>query len=203
MDALAVLRTGFGASGREPALCVEWGAVCAARGDIVGAQTSWREALARDPYHPTAYGYLVALTLKQQDASTGGPMVGGCRSWRHIRGACRCLLRGALQLALFSEADPGCPSSGSAGASFCERVLDVSPKDSTALLVSAHALQALGQTSQARSRLDHIARVAAGSPQAADAEQLRFMLEDPATELEGRVSVRAAKARTPGAPFPK
>ena len=190
--ALAVLRTGFEASGRDPALCVEWGAVCAARGDIVGAQTSWREALARDPYHPTAYGFLTALTLKQQDASTGQWLVDAAlaASAAHVD-----VFRGALQLALFSEAD-GLPRAARL-ARLCERVLDMSPKDSTALLVSAHALHALGQSSQARSRLDHIARVAAGSPQAADAEQLRFMLEDPATELELQSLIRAAKAEPP------
>lgn len=73
--ALAVLQAGREAAGADLVLSSEQGAVLAMRGDVQGAALAWREALARDPVHPSAFVSLAGLALRAQDAAMAAPLI--------------------------------------------------------------------------------------------------------------------------------
>src|SRR5215472_13541189 len=100
--ALAALQPATTEAAGDPEVCSERGMVLAARGDLVGAGAAWREALARDPIHPAAFGNLAGLALRLGDTATAQMLVDAALS---APGARLDVLRRAAQLAIATEAD--------------------------------------------------------------------------------------------------
>lgn len=186
--ALAAVQTGLAETrDGDPMIHVEHGMVRAARGDLGGAAGAWRQALARDPVHPGAFGNLAALAMRSHDVVTAQSLVDAALA--AAQRAHPDVLRRAVQIAMATEAD------GIARASrvsqLCAALLDRAPGDPWASLAMARALVKLGDMAGARARLAHIERVAPRSAAAAEAQLVRFSLDDPAADAEVQSVVRA------------
>jgi tetratricopeptide (TPR) repeat protein len=185
--ALAALQPELTDTAADPDIRSERGIVLAARGDLVGAATSWREALARDPVHPVAFGGLASLAMRLSDTATAQLLIDAALA---AHGAHPEVLRRAAQLALATESDG--IARASRVAQLCLRMLGMSPADPWASLVLARSLLALGDVAGARARLADIDRIAPSSAAAAEAQMVKLAIENPAAESELRSVLRAA-----------
>ncbi len=172
----------------EPLLCAERGMVLAARGDWTAAAASWKEALARDPVHPAAFGGLAVLAMRTGDTASAQSLVDAALASANAHPD---VLRRAVELALSTEAD------GIARASrvsrLCGRLLELWPADAWASLMLAKSLVRLGDVGAARARFVELARAAPASPAAAEAQLARLAIDDPAADTELRSVLRAAQ----------
>ncbi len=191
--ALTILQAGALEGGGDPLLAAERGLVLAARGDLVGAAAEWRQALARDPVHPAAFGSLAVLALRSQDAATAQGLVDAAlvASRAHPD-----VLRRAAQLALATEGDG--IARASRVARLCARVLELVPSNPWAMLALAKSLVRLGDTPSARAQLAELARMAPRSAPAAEAQLVNLAIEDSGADLELQSVLRAAHVAAPG-----
>jgi predicted Zn-dependent protease len=187
--ALTTLNAGALEGDGDPLLGAERGLVLAARGDLGGAAAEWRQALARDPVHPGAFGSLAALALRARDAATAQSLVDAALASPRAHPD---VLRRAVQLALATEGE------GIARASrvsrLCTRLLEATPEDFWAVLALAKSLVVLGDASSARARLADIERAAPRSAPAAEAQLVKLAITDAAADLELHSVLRAAQA---------
>jgi len=186
--ALAALQPGLLELSGDPLLCSEQGAVLAARGDVGGARAAWREALSREPVHPSAFGSLASLALRASDAAAAQWLVDAALA---APSAHPDVLRRAVQLALATEGEG--IARASRVARLCARLLDLAPADPWASLALARSLVALGDVPAARTRLASVDKVAPSSAAAAEAQVVRLSIDDPNAELEVRSVLRAAQ----------
>jgi Tfp pilus assembly protein PilF len=151
--ALATLAAGQTEVGPDVGLSTERGAVLASRGDLDGARTAWREALARDPVHPAPFTSLGALALRSKDSETAQLLVDAALSSPVTSAE---VLRRSIHLALATEGEG--IARASRVARLCLRVLDLVPGDPWASLALARSQMVLGDLVQARERLLSIER---------------------------------------------
>jgi tetratricopeptide (TPR) repeat protein len=144
------------------------------------------------PLHPPAYEHLAALALRRRDGPAAQTLVDAALAATGATGAHPDVLRRAVQLALFTEADG--LSRAARVARLCERILEVLPDDSQASLALARALVVLGHPSEARARLVRIERLAADSAAGAEAQVTRLALDNPGAERDLQSAVRAARS---------
>jgi tetratricopeptide (TPR) repeat protein len=190
--ALAALDSGAAATGGDVVISAERGAVLASKGDLGRAVVAWRAALAVDPVHPPAFVGLAGVALRSHDPMSAQSLVDAALVAQRAHPD---VLRCAAQLALATEGEG--IARASRLARLCGRLLEAMPDDPWASLLSARSLIALGDVAGARARLSHIERVAPRSGPAADAQLLRFGLDDPGAEQELRSVFRAASAARP------
>jgi tetratricopeptide (TPR) repeat protein len=163
--------------------------VLAARGDADGAKAAWRETLAHDPVHPTAFGGLASLSLRASDTTTAQWLVDAALAAISVHPD---VLRRAVQLALATEGEG--IARASRVARLCGRLLDLAPGDAWAALALARALVALGDMPAARQRLAGVDHIAPASAAAAEAQVVRLSIDDPRAEIEVRSVLRAAQS---------
>ncbi len=190
--ALAVLHAGLAEAGGDPAIHTERGVTLAELGDLDGASAAWRAALSSQPLHPPAYEHLASLALRRRDGPTAQTLVDAALAAAGTIGAHPDVLRRAVQLALFTEADG--LSRAARVARLCERILEILPDDSQASLAFARAHVVLGHPSEARARLVRVERIAPGSAAAAEAQVTRLALDNPGAERDLQSAVRAARS---------
>jgi tetratricopeptide (TPR) repeat protein len=191
--ALAALQSAEARAGRDPLLSSERGVVLAARGDLEGATTAWREALARDPVHAAAFVSLAALAMRTRDGATAQALVDGALTAPRAHPD---VLRRAVQLALASENEG--IARASRVARLCERLLEVIPQEPWASLALAKSQVVLGDVAAARARLAQIEQGAPRSAPAAEAQAARLAIDEPAAEQEVQSVVRAAQSAAEG-----
>jgi tetratricopeptide (TPR) repeat protein len=187
--ALAALEEIATATGPDPTIFAERGVVLAESGDLEGAASAWRDALARDPVHHAAFVHLGAQALRARDPALGQALVDAALAAPRAHPD---VLRRAVQLALFTEGDG--LARAARVARLCERVLAVAPDDPPSLLTLARALVVLGDRPNARARLGHVIRVAPASSAAAEARVTRLVLDEPAAERDLQSVTRAARS---------
>ncbi len=187
--ALATLEPALRERKGDPMLCAEQGMVLAARGDADGAKAAWRETLAHDPVHPTAFGGLASLSLRASDTTTAQWLVDAALAAISVHPD---VLRRAVQLALATEGEG--IARASRVARLCGRLLDLAPGDAWAALALARALVALGDMPAARQRLAGVDHIAPASAAAAEAQVVRLSIDDPRAEIEVRSVLRAAQS---------
>ena len=185
--ALTALQS-LGGDGGDPAVGAEWGLVLAARGDLEGAGLAWRQVLARDPVHPTAFGCLAALAMRASDADTAQSLIDAALAAARAHPD---VLRRAIQLALANESEG--IARASRVARLCGRLIEIAPDDAWAALALAKSLLVLGDRAGARARLVHLERSSPQSAPAAEAQLVRLAMDDPAAELELQTVLRASR----------
>ncbi len=190
--AFAALDAGLSESRGDPALHTERGVIFTERGDLDGARAAWREALTFDPVYAPAFAHLAALALRRRDGALAQTLVDAALASLHAHPE---VLRRAVQLALFSEADG--LARASRVARMCERILKQAPDDAQASLALARSLVTLGDPRQARAQLAHVGRADPHSVAAAEAQITRLSLDDPGAERELQSVLRAARSATP------
>ena len=187
-EAMVVLDAGLARTGGDAALLTERGVLLSEFGDVGGAGRAWREALAREPLHPAAYGLLAALHLRARDAAGSQTLIDAALAAPRAHPD---VLRRALQLALSTEADG--LARAARVARLCERLLEILPEDTQASLMFARALVALDDPKRARERLALVDRLAPTSAAAAEAQITRLMLDDPGADRALQSVTRAAR----------
>ena len=190
--ALAVLHAGLTEAGGDPAIHTERGVTLAELGDLEGATAAWHAALASHPLHPPAFEHLASLALRKRDGSAAQTLVDAALAAAGAGGAHPDVLRRAVQLALFTEADG--LARAARVARLCERLLLVLPDDPQASLALARAMVVLGHPGEARARLARVERLAPDSPAAAEAQITRLAIDDPGAERDLQSAVRAARS---------
>lgn len=185
--ALAALHAGTAASGPDVAFGIEKGVILAAIHDFPGAAAAWGDVMAREPMHPIAFARLSALALRTRDLAAAQGLIDAALSAPQASAEVH---RHAVQLALGTEAEG--LARASRVARLCERWLERTSGDPTAVLVLARSLLVLGDRAGARTRLGTLERVAPGSPAAAELAALRLAIEEPAADLEIQSVLRAA-----------
>lgn len=190
--ALTVLQSGQQEVGPDPLLASEKGVVLAARGNRTGAALAWREALARDPVQPAAFGSLAALALRAGDAATAETLVDAALASPQAHPE---VLRRAVQLALATEVEGIARHSRVARLSV--RLLELLPDEPWATLALGKAEASLGERASARLRLLHVERIAPRTTAAAEAQAARLAIDDPAADVEIKSVLRAAQSAAP------
>jgi tetratricopeptide (TPR) repeat protein len=185
--ALAALQAAPANAAGDPMFSVERGMVLSARGNLDGAALAWREALVRDPVHPAAFCGLAALALRLRDQALSEPLVDAALAAPVVAPD---VLRRAIQLALAIEAKG--LARASRVARLCVRLLDRVPNDAVTALALAQAHVELGELPQARARLKQVEKVAPESSAAAEAQVVRFSIDDPSAHGEIQSVLRAA-----------
>jgi tetratricopeptide (TPR) repeat protein len=182
-----VLQSALEAAGPDAFVAVEQGALLAAGGDLEGAVLAWRDALARDPLNPVAFGRLGAIAAQNRDTAAAQELIDTALGSPHAQAD---VLRCAVQLVLGSEED------GLARAArlvrLGERILERAPIDCAALLLVARSRLALGEHRQAAVRLDQLQQFAPRSPAAAEAQAVFLAMNEPDVHLEVQSLLRAA-----------
>ena len=187
--ALAVVQAGQAASGGDPTLSAERGVILAARGNPAGAAVAWREAMARDPVHPTAFTSLALLALRTGDGSTAQWLVDAALASPRAHPD---VLRRSIQIAMATEAEG--IARASRVARLCERLLEMIPAEPWASLALSRLRLVLGDAVQGRAGLLAIEKGMPGSAAAAEATASRFALDHPSVELEVQSALRASQS---------
>jgi tetratricopeptide (TPR) repeat protein len=191
--ALAALQAAPESAASDPMFSVERGMLLSARGNLDGAALAWREALVRDPVHPAAFCGLAALALRLRDQALSEPLVDAALAAPVVSAD---VLRRAIQLALAIEAR-GLPRA-SRVARLCVRLLERVPDEAVTALALAQAHVELGELPQARARLRQVEKVAPESSAAAEAQVVRFSIDDPSAHAELQSVLRAAHVASTG-----
>ncbi len=190
--ALATLQAGLAHSPGDPMLLAERGVALAAAGHLDAASAAWREALARDSVHPTAFVSLSALALQQRDTASAQSLVDAALAAPRAHPD---VLRRAVQLALGTEVDG--LARAARVAKLCLRVLEQVSDDANVAVALARAQIVLGEKGAARARLVHVRRAAPASAAAAEAQVTQLALDDPSADLELQSILRAARVAAP------
>jgi tetratricopeptide (TPR) repeat protein len=186
--ALDAVHAGLAHSPEDPMLLTERGAVLVERGDPIAAEADWRRAMDISPLFPTAFANLTALALRRRDAQGGEELVDRALLAPSAHPE---VLKKAIHLSLALEPD------GLARAARLARLaralVAAAPSDAWGHFVLARADAQLGERDAATQRLEKIARDAAGSAIATEAQRGLFTLREPNAALEIEALLRAAQ----------
>ena len=185
--ALAALQSGLSQVGFDALLETERGLVLAQRGDALGAVATWEAVLAREPGHPSAFANLAAAAMRGRDGRIAQLLVDHALAAKDPPPD---VLRRAVQLALASE-NEGLHRAARVS-KLAQKLTSVADDDPWAVLILARATCQLGEASAALVHLAKVEHLAPESALDAEAQRLRFGIEEPAIALEIEAVFRAA-----------
>ncbi len=185
--ARAVLEAGFLRFEADPILMVERGFVSLAASEPEEAKTAWRQVMEAHGPVPGAFAHLAALTLQHGDAGTGSWMVDMALEAGDLPPP---TLRQALHVCAALEPDGihRATRISKLGRALTERV----PQDARAHLITARALNQMGERDTALFHLDRAEELAPNTPLSAEAQRGRFSVEHPDDAAEIESLLRAA-----------
>lgn len=185
--ARAVLEAGFLRFDADPILLVERGFVSLAASEPEAAKTAWRQVMEAHGPIPGAFAHLAALALQHGDAGTGSWMVDMALAASDLPPP---TLRQALHVCAALEPDGihRATRISKLGRALTERV----PQDARAHLITARALNQMGDRDTALFHLDRAEELAPNSTLGAEAQRGRFSVEHPDASAEIEALLRAA-----------
>jgi len=170
-------------------LATERGVVLLRRGDVAGAEMTWKRVLSRDAVYPSAFVNLASLAAEKNDLLLAQALVDEALAAPRAHPDVQ---RRAIQLAVATEVE-GLPRAARV-AKLASLLVERAPGDAWAFLVLSQARARLGETAAA---LDGFARVLALAPEsafAAEAQRERLVCSDAAASLEIEAVLRAAES---------
>lgn len=186
--ALAAIEDGLLHDALDPLLNTERGLVLAERSQWIEAEAAWRMVLDGYPLYLPAFTNLASLLMDRKDEGAATCLVDDVLS-RVSETIHPDVLRCAIHVILAAE------SEGLARAvrvtKLAEALVSRTPNDAWASLVLARALAASGHSSAAIRRLRALEATSPTSRIAAEAQHVRFALEEPQASLEIDAVLRA------------
>jgi len=189
--AAAAAERGLDVTPDEAALYNELGMIRVAEGDLTAARAAWRAAQERDPTFPPAFANVADLALKDADPLAAQRLVDAALAARSAHPE---VLRRAIFLALAAESE-GLPRAARV-AELARGLLARIPNDAWGAMMLGRSLAQLGEREEAIARLKSVETSARDGTLGAEAQRMRFSLEDPASALELEAVVRAALGAT-------